>query len=61
MPTDRPMRCIIGQMKKGGGTGVIVGELEVPQRHVQRLWTECIKTGKAHVQDRAGRPKKPPP
>ena len=61
MPTDRPMRCIIGHMKKGGGTGVVAKELKVSQRHVPRLWTECIKTGRAHVQGRAGRTKKPPP
>ncbi len=59
MPTDRPMRCITSHMKKGGGTGAVDKELEASQRHVQQLWAEYLKTGEAHVQDRAGRPKKP--
>ena len=61
MLTDRSMRYIISQMKKGRGTGVVAKELKVSQRHVQRLWAEYLKTGKAHIQGRAGRPKKPPP
>ena len=61
MLADRSMRYIISQMKKGRGTGVVAKELKVSQRHVQRLWAEYLKTGKAHVQGRAGRPNKPPP
>ena len=61
MPTDRSMRYIISQMKNGRGTGVVAKELKVSQRHVQLLWAEYLKTGRAHVQGRAGRPKKPPP
>ncbi len=60
MLTDRPMRYIIGQMKKGRGTGVAAKELKVSQRHVQRLWVEYLKTGRAHAQGRAGWPKPPP-
>ena len=61
MLADMSMRYIISQMKKGRGTGVVAKELKATQRHVQRLWAEYLKTGKAHVQGRAGRPKKPPP
>lgn len=48
--TDRTIRHTIQQLKKGRGTRVVAEELGVTQRHVQRLWTEYLKTGKAHVQ-----------
>ena len=54
------MRYIISQMKVRE-TSAVAKESKISQRHVQRLWAEYLKTGKAHIQGRAGRPKKPPP
>ena len=59
--TDRAIRYAIRQLKKGRGTRVVAEELGVTQRHVQRLWAEYLKTGKAHVQRLAGRPAGPEP
>ena len=59
MLTDKSIRYAIRQLEKGRGTKVVAEELNVSQRHIQRLWAEYVKTGKAHIQGHAGRPKKP--
>ena len=61
MLTDKSIRYIIRRIKKGKGTKIVAEELNISQRHVQRIWAECVKTGTAHTQGRAGRPKKPKP
>ena len=55
--TARSIRYIIRQLKKGRSTKVMAEEMKVSQRHVQRLWAEYLKTGTAHIQGKAGRPK----
>ena len=57
MLADKSIRYIIRQLKKGRDTKVVAEEMKVSQRHVQRLWAEYLKTGTAHIQGRAGRPK----
>ena len=57
MLTDKSIRYIIRQLKKGRDTKVVAEEMKVSQRHVQRPWAEYLKTGTAHIQGRAGRPK----
>lgn len=59
--TDKSIRYAIRQLKKGRGTKVVSEELNVTQRHIQRLWAEYCKTGTIHVQGQAGRPANPPP
>lgn len=58
MLTDKSIRYAIKQIKMGRGTKVVAEELNISQRHVQRLWAEYIKTEKVHIQGHAGRPKK---
>ena len=58
---DKSIRYTIWQLEKGRGTKVVSEELYATQRHIQRLWAECCKTGTFHVQGRAGRPANPPP
>ena len=59
--TDRSIRYAIRQLERGRGTKVVAEELNVAQRHIQRLWAECCKTGTVHVQRLAGRPADPAP
>lgn len=55
MLTDKSIRYIIRQLKKGRGTKVVVEEMKGLQRHGQRLWAEYLKTGTVHTRDRVGR------
>ena len=55
--TDKSIRYIIRQMKKGRRSKVVAEEIKVSQRHVQRLWAEYRKTGIVHTQGQVGRPK----
>ena len=55
--TDKSIRYIIREMKKGRDTRTVAKEVHVTQRHVQRLWAEYLKSGALHVQRPAGRPK----
>lgn len=57
MLTDKSIRYIIRQLENGRSTMVVAKEMKVSQRHIQRLWAEYLKTGTAHTQGRAGRPK----
>ena len=59
--TDRSIRYAIRQLERGRGTKVVAEELNVTQRHIQRLWAEYCKTGEVHVQRLAGRPAGPAP
>ena len=59
--TDRSIRYAIRQLETGRGTKVVAEELNVTQRHIQRLWTEYCETGTVHVQRLAGRPADPAP
>ena len=43
--TDRAIRYIVRQMKKGRRTKDVAEETGVTQRHVQRLWAEYRRTG----------------
>ena len=61
LSTDKSMRHVVGQVKKGGGMGAVAEGLSASQRHIPRLWTGHPKTDDAHVRGREGRPKKPPP
>ena len=61
MLTDKSIRYIIGQIQNGRGTKIVAEELNISQRHVQRLWAEYVKTGKIHSRGNVGRPKKPKP
>ena len=51
--TDKAIRCAIGQLEKGKGTKAVAEEINVTQRHVQRLWAEFNRTGSIHVQQPA--------
>ena len=55
--TDRAIRYIVRQMKKGGRTRDVAEETGVTQRHVQRLWAEYRRTGTLPALGSAGRPK----
>ena len=57
--SDRSIRYLIRQLEKGRDTKVAAGEIDVTQRHVQRLWAEYLKTETAHIQRLAGRSKSP--
>ncbi len=59
--TDKSIRYIILEMKKGKDAGIVAREMHVTRRHVQRLWAEYIKTGVEHQQCPPGRPKDPVP
>ncbi len=39
--TDKSMRYTTSQIKRGRGTKVAAEELNISQRHVQRLWVEA--------------------
>ena len=43
--TEKSIRYIIRQLKKGRGTKIVAEEMNVAQRHVQRLWESYRKTG----------------
>ena len=59
--TDKAIRCAISQLEKGKGTKAVAEEINVTQRHVQRLWAEFNRTGSIHVQQPAGLPADLPP
>lgn len=59
--TDKAIRYAITQLEKGKSTKTVAAELGVTQRHIQRLWTEYLKTGEVHTQRLAGRPPTPVP
>ena len=59
--SDRSIRYLIRQLEGGRDTKVVAGEVDVTQRHVQRLWAEYLRTGTAHIQRLAGRPKNTAP
>ncbi len=54
--TDKSIRYAIRQLEKGRDTKTVAKELNVTQRHIQRLWAEYLKTGVIHTQRPAGRP-----
>ena len=55
--TNRSIRYIIGELKKGKSTKMLSEEINVTQRHVQRLQAEYVRTKTVHIQRPAGRPK----
>ena len=55
--TDKSIRYIIRELKKGKSTKILLEEINVTQRHVQRLQVEYLKTKTVHIQRPAGRPK----
>ena len=55
--TDRAIRYIVRQMKKGRRTKDVAEETGVTQRHVQRLWAEYRRTGTLPALGSAGRPR----
>ena len=55
--TDKSIRYIIRELKKGKSTKMLSEEINVTQRHVQRLQAEYLKTKTVHIQRPAGRPK----
>ena len=59
--TDRAIRYIVRQMKKGRRTKDVAEETGVTQRHVQRLWAEYRRTGTLPALGSAGRPKESGP
>ncbi len=59
--TAKSIQYVISQMKNGKDTDTVAKEVHVTQRHIQRLWAEYLKTGTAHQQIPAGRPKNPVP
>ena len=59
--TDKAVCHAIRRLEKGRGTRVVAEELGVAQRHIQRLWTEHLRPGKARVQRPAGQPVGPDP
>ena len=59
--TDRSIRYAVRQPEKGQGTKVVAEELDVTQRHIQRLWAGYCETGTVHVQRLAGRSVDPAP
>ena len=61
MLTERSIRYIIRELKKDRGTRVLAEEMNVSQRRIQQLWAEYQRTGKAHTQGRAGRPRESDP
>ena len=54
--TGKSIRYAIKQLEKGRDTKTVAKELNVTQRHIQRLWAEYLKTGVIHTQRPAGRP-----
>ena len=59
--TAKSIQYIINQMKNGKDTDTVAKEMHVTQRHIQWLWAEYLKTGTAHQQILAGRPRNPVP
>ena len=59
--TEKSIRYIIRQLKKGRNTKIVAEEMNVTQRHVQRLWASYRKTGTVPMLGKAGRPKGPEP
>ncbi len=59
--TDKAIRYAVRQLEKGKDTKTVAEEINVTQRHVQRLWAEFNRTGSIHVQQPAGRPADLPP
>lgn len=59
--TNRSIRYIIGQMKKGRKAKDAAKEMNVTRRHFQRLWAGYRKTGTMPVLGSTGRPKEPGP
>ena len=55
--TDKSIRYIIRELKKGKSTKMLSEEINVTQRQVQRLQAEYLKTKTVHIQRPAGRPK----
>ncbi len=43
--TEKSIRYIIAQCKQGRRTATIAYEMNVTQRHIQRIWAEFRKTG----------------
>ena len=59
--TDKAIRYAVRQLEKGKDTKAVAEEINVTQRHVQRLWAKFNRTGSIHVQQPAGRPADLPP
>ena len=59
--TNKTIRYAVRQLEKGKYTKTVAEEINVTQRHVQRLWAEFNRTGSIHVQQPAGRPADLPP
>ena len=55
--TDESIRYIIRELKKGKSTKTLADEVNMIQRHVQRLQAEYPKTKTVHIRRPAGRPK----
>ena len=55
--TDKAIRYIVRQMKKGRRSKDVAEETGVTQRHARRLWAECPRTGTMPALGSAGRPK----
>ena len=55
--TDKSIRYIIRELKKGKSTKMLSEEINVTQRQVRRLQAEYLKTKTVHIQRPAGRPK----
>ena len=52
--TDGSIRYIIRELKQGKSTKTLSDEINMIQRHVQRLQTEYLKTKTVHIQRHAG-------
>ena len=59
--TGKAIRYAVRQLEKGKGTKAVTEEINVTQRHVQRLWAEFNRIGSIHVQQPAGLPADLPP
>ena len=55
--TDKAIRYIVRQMKKGRRSKDVAEETGVTQRHARRLWAEYLRTGTMPALGSAGRPK----
>ena len=53
--TNRSIRYIIGELKKSKSTKMLSEEINVTQRHVQRLQAEYVRTKTVHIQRPVGR------
>ena len=54
---DGFIRCIIGELKKGKSIKTLADEVNMIQRHVQRLPAKYRKMKTVHIRRPAGRPK----